>query len=626
MRNGSVTLLIVCNLAFPLSVIADEPCRGEHPFVDATAEAFRDDPPGCFRPQSAGLDPAFEYSAGGVAGDFNRDGWQDLYVLGCGARPDKLYLNTQAGAFVDVALQAGINPLVHWGVGASVADVNGDGWLDIYVTSLGGPDGPAVNFLYVNQGAGGGGQPRFSEQAHRFGIAGDGTGGNPLILGAQGSAFGDFDLDGDLDLVITNFVDGARLFRYSRAAARFDEVSSLLEVNRQLDLEFGFAPRFVDMTGDRYPELLLAAFGNSRFLINAGAGTERVFLDSFPATCAAPGAAPNVCGFDPQGVAAGSTVGDYDGDGQLDWVLSGIFDDCLDTPQRGCACNESRVGNRLWIDVAPCRDCDKQLVEQADERNLDDGGWGWGMVSIDADHDGDLDVVQTNGRLNFGQPPCDPDDPCEEHCADPSYYFRNEDGRFARDCLEAFDDPRQPELGRGIVNLDVDNDGDQDVVVFHVNGPATLWANKSSSFARATYLRVLIDTCQIDDLAPDGFGVRLTARTATSGPMVRVIDGGSNHVSHSELSAHFGLAGESKVDLLVEWPNGSVTELKLSANQTLVLRRTDLDGDGAVNDQDLQVFAAAFAAGRPTADFNGDGQLDRADFEQFADAYRLCED
>ncbi len=93
-----------------------------------------------------------EMMGGVAAGDFDNDGWTDLYLIGGGLESDRL-LHNRAGVFVDIAESAGLGDL-HVGSGATVGDYNGDGWLDIYVTSHGPPDapGPGHHRLYRNNG------------------------------------------------------------------------------------------------------------------------------------------------------------------------------------------------------------------------------------------------------------------------------------------------------------------------------------------------------------------------------------------------------------------------------------------------------------------------------------------
>jgi len=138
-----------------------------------------------------GTDPS--YISGGVAvGDFNNDGWQDVFVLGGPLAPDKLYINNHDGTFTDRAAAWGIARM-HYGMGIAVGDFDGDGWLDVFITS-GGSDGQhCSHLLYHNNGNG-----TFTDVAAAAGVQST----TQLGFDGFGAAWGDYDLDGKLDLAV----------------------------------------------------------------------------------------------------------------------------------------------------------------------------------------------------------------------------------------------------------------------------------------------------------------------------------------------------------------------------------------------------------------------------------------
>ena len=521
--------------------------------------------------------PFANMTGGATVGDFNRDGWQDLFLLGGGREPDALYLNNGDGTFTDRAAAAGV-AAYHRGVAVAVGDYDGNGWLDLFVTSLGSADGPArirQHRLYHNAGVGdepvrslrdtqdhekrcpgiarwsaisdqgtGGGVgaavPTFSDVAAAVGVSG------PITTwpDAMGAAFGDYDLDGALDLFVTSYTEGQgnRLYRnLGREPSRFADATATIAANLQI---WAFAPAFVDMDGDRYPELLIAAdFGTSRYLRNGGAGSHGApgaFVDETAAS-----------GTDRAANGMGSAIGDFNNDGLPDWYLTSVYAD------RGSV---SKVnGNLLYVNRGGNR-----YREMSEAAGVNNGGWGWGAVAVDLDHDGLLDIVATNGwdKPNPGG--------LLEWLDEPTHVFLNRgDLTFHHATFEVGLVHRKP--GRGLLHLDYDNDGDQDLLIVNQQGPMSLYRNDLSG-AGTNWLRVFSDTRGAAHLAPDGFGTQV-AVLAGGHWQYRIIHGGSTFSGVPELSAHFGLGDAASVDLLrVTWADGQVTERRAVApNQTLTV-------------------------------------------------------
>ncbi len=357
-------------------------------------------------------------TAGGAVGDFNNDGWQDLFVVSGGTEPDKLFINDGDGTFTDQAAAWGLTDQ-HRGVGAAVGDYNNDGWQDIYVTSLGlitAPVTTGAHRLYRNDAGTG-----FTEVAAAAGVNTTST----TQPDGFGSAFGDYDLDGDLDLFVAGWEfnsAGNRLFR-NNGDGTFTDVTVAAGV---LDLSVhGFAPHFVDMDGDRYPELLLAAdFGTSRYFVNDGDGT---FTDY---------TTESGTGLDGNGM--GQAVGDINNDGLFDWYVSSIR---TENTSLG-------TGNMLYLNLGG-----HSYTEISVAAGANDGGWGWGTVAVDLFHDGLVDLVETNGW------------PSDEWVNEQAKVFAN-NGDLTFDEIAPTCGFSHIGQGRGLVNFDADNDGDQDFVVF----------------------------------------------------------------------------------------------------------------------------------------------------------------
>lgn len=212
---------------------------------------------------------AMQWMTGGMAvGDFNNDGHQDLFWICGGGDPDRLFINDGKGSFDEQAVAWGIDEL-HGGCGAAVGDYDGDGWDDIYVSSFGTVSEalePGHNRLYHNNGNG-----TFSEVAEAAGV----NYASQSVPGGFGAAFGDYDLDGDLDLMVTrwgNEVSGDRLYQNNGDGTFTDVTDEAL--GAAIFGVWGFQPAFIDMNGDLYPELLIAGdFKESRYFVNNGDGT-----------------------------------------------------------------------------------------------------------------------------------------------------------------------------------------------------------------------------------------------------------------------------------------------------------------------------------------------------------------
>ncbi|MFK7960908.1 MAG: CRTAC1 family protein [Phycisphaerales bacterium] len=496
-------------------------------------------------------DPRYSHSfaAGGTVADFNGDGWQDIYHAVGGGGPDQLFINNGDGTFTESAASWGI-ALSHRSTAGVAGDYDGDGDIDLYVTSHGPAGASQVGFhkLYRNNG-----DETFTDVAAAAGVDRTSTG----TADGWGGAWGDYDLDGDLDLAVAGWAssDGNRLFR-NNGDGTFDDVTTLLGSMAGVS---GFAPRFADMDGDRYPELIwIADFATGRYFINNGDGTFTDFTG--PA------------GVNLDGTEMGASVADIDEDGDFDFYVSTINSNNLYLNQ----------GGHTYVNVAA-------------SAGVQSGGWGWATVAIDMDHDTRIDLVQAEHGGG--------------HRA-----WRNESDVGGLDFDEMADaiGITGSEAGRGLSNFDYDNDGDQDLVFFSFNDRIRLYRNDVAGAPDARWLRVFLDPAGRAGIAPNGIGSTV-AVTIGDRTLIGRIDGGTNYLSQSEMSAHFGL-GDAAVaaEVRVDWTDGSVSTLTdVATDQTLVLTPpaacpADIVGDdGLVDFGDLLTVLAGW--GTPGGDVSGDG-------------------
>ncbi len=539
-----------------------------------------------------------DYAAGAAVGDFNRDGWPDLFVASGGdlGRGDYLYINNGDGTFTDRADEWGLTD-IHRATGAAAADYDGDGWIDLFVLST-GPAGssPEVGSHKLYRNVNG---QSFVNIADVAGVAQT----NPDYPDAWTCAFGDYDLDGDLDLFIGGFMlispsnDGNRLFRN-------DGEGVFVDVTEQIGLFDGVGPiaclsaSFNDMNGDRYPELLLVGdfknvngFVGSRYFLNNQDGT---FTDVTE---------ESGVGLEENGM--GHARGDLNNDGWNDWYTTSIYLPDINW-----------TGNKLYLNDAGAR-----FTEVAVDAGVDVGGYGWGAIAVDFNHDGRLDLAETNGGDAEFQ---------GVFSNEPSYLFMNTgDNNFVEVGMKNGFVHTGP--GRAILHVDYDRDGDQDVVITANSSPITLLRNEIAGPA-TNWLRVTLDTTGHPGCAPDGIGAAVIAKIGDNLPMTRWLDGGAGYMGTSENVVHFGLGDATDVDILVvNWPDGTDSVVYgVEANARITL--TPADGQGCVGDfnTDRFVDAADLAVllgewgGPGVSDLNADGTVGRQDLAALLSLWGVC--
>jgi hypothetical protein len=523
----------------------------------------------------------FFRTGGAAAGDFDNDGWVDLFVTRLNNRP-LLYRNLggtgSIGTFQNVGVAAGFTDFLPAN-GPAWGDIDNDGDEDLYVTSSGG----TRFYMYINNGNG-----TFTEQAVQRGAAVDG-----VFRYGQSVTFGDYDGDGYLDIHSTDWdndvsVSTSRLLHNLGAAnpGYFEDVTTAagLDIYRFTTLNGGdtnayrHTSTFSDLDRDGHPDLVIAGdFGTSQLFWNNGDGT---FTDG---TLAAG------VGTDEDGM--GTTIGDYDGDGRLDWFITAL----VDIPGQ----TEDHSGNRLYRNNG-----DRTFADQTDLAGVRDSGWSWGTTFLDQDNDGDLDLFVTNG---WG-------------VADQSHNYQNNNGVYT-DVSNAAG-VTDTGSGRGLLSLDYDNDGDLDVFIVNHGAQPILYRNDGGN--DNDWLKIKLEGTASNR---DGIGAFITVDpdvNIVGDEIVREINAGSNFLSQNELTAHFGLGlNAGSIDLItILWPSGAVQALgNVSANQVLYVVENflagDYNGDHVVNSADYTVWRnqLGMAGDGYAADGNRDGLVNQFDYD-----------
>ena len=482
--------------------------------------------------------PSTESVAGVAVGDYDGDGWFDLYIAQGDTGPNLLYRNESQGgdfAFTDVAAAAGVTMDSNdKTAGPAFVDFDGDGDEDLFV---GGVEYSPVK-VFRNDGDG-----SFTDITATAGLSGINR-ENSVSM-----AFGDYDQDGDLDLFIAHwtFTDDELPPGSPQFLWRNDGDGSFTDVSDEtlmsaaaisFGLDYTFTPNFADIDNDGDLDLLLVSDNNtSQVIVNngdqgGGLYTFSRITDESVIT-------------DQAGM--GAAVADFDNDGDLDWFVSSI-------EEQG---NRDRDGNRYYRNEG-----NGVFDEDTGRVGLRSGYWGWAACAADFNNDGHLDIFHVNGMREIAG--------TSEFVLDPSRLFiADGDGTFSEVSEQVgIFDQRQ---GRGVVCFDGDRDGDVDIFVANNGTLPALFRNDGGN---------TLNWVNVDLAAPAPNTAAIGARIYLVGDgftQMREIRSGNNYVSHDPTEQHFGLGELGTVpSIRVVWPDGSETErLDVAANQHITVSYPD---------------------------------------------------
>lgn len=531
----------------------------------------------------------YYYNGGGVAtGDLNGDQLPDLFFT-ANQGENKLYFNLGGLKFKDVSKEAGIQQNGGWSTGVTMADVNGDGALDIYVCQVGEYKTlRGRNQLYINDGKG-----KFSEQAAQYGL--------DFVGFSTQAAFFDYDRDGDLDCYLLNHSihdaenynratirskrderSGDRLYRNN--GDRFEDVSASAGIYGS-KIGFGLGIAIGDLNNDTWPDIYVSNdfHENDYLYFNQGDGTfQEAVAQSMGHTST---------------FSMGNDLADINNDGWMDLVT-------MDMKANDERINKSSVGadpynifqaklnygyhfqyprNMLQLNrgVVPGQQ-HPGFSEIGQLAGINASDWSWAPLLADFDNDGWKDLFIGNGiwrrpndldYLKFSS-----NSSVQQSAPDLALVEKMPFGKVANFAYRNLGDLQFDDVSaawglnftgcsNGAAYADLDQDGDLDLVLNNLNETASLYENTAQSQADQHWLGIRL---QMPGKNPFGFGTRVRI-VADGKEQIQELYSTRGFQSAVEPVLHFGLGKASKVEIMeLQWPNGKVQELRnVKADQQL---------------------------------------------------------
>ncbi len=522
------------------------------------------------------------YSGSGVAiGDLNNDGLPDIYFGGNQVK-DKLYLNKGGLKFQDISETSKISRSSGWTWGVTMADVNADGYLDIYVCRNGESMNPTdrKNQLFINNK-----DLTFTESGIKYGLADKGF--------SSQAVFFDMDNDGDLDMYLVNQIPDSRLFKryknipkeryqlykdklYKNEGGTFKEVSK--DIGLADGFTYGLSVSASDLNNDGWTDLYVSNdYDEPDFMYyNNGDGTfENVILDKIK----------HISRF-----SMGTDTGDINNDGSIDLLTLDMASEDhyrSKTNMRSMNAQEFKEmidkgdHHQYMFNTLQLNNGSGSFSDIANIAGIAKTDWSWAGLLADLNNDGYKDIIISNGvkkdvRNNdfltglYEELKTDSKDFYKMSKLAPSnplsnYIYKNINGyEFENVTKEwGFD---LPSFSHGLSYADLDNDGDLDIVTNNMGSEASIYKNNSNG----NYLKI-----EFEGSAKNTFGygakvivynkdkIQLAENSVTRG-----------YFSSKEPNLFFGLGKEKTVDSLkVIWPDRKVQVYRnLKVNKTLTAK------------------------------------------------------
>ncbi|MBK0378409.1 VCBS repeat-containing protein [Mucilaginibacter segetis] len=530
------------------------------------------------------------YNGGGVAiGDINNDGLNDVYLVS-NEGENKLYLNKGNWQFQDVTAKAGVKGTKYWSTGATMVDINGDGWLDIYVCHSGNIIEKKGNELFINQHDG-----TFKEEAEKYGLTDNGLSTHAIFF--------DMDNDGDLDCFVLNnsfrpigsfdfsknlraVVDklgGARLYRND--GGHFTNVTLQAGIFSS-DIGFGLGVSVADVNQDGYPDIYVSNdfFERDYLYINQKDGT---FKEDIQAETGHLSLA-----------SMGSDIADINNDGNMDIFTTEMLPEDDKRLKKMTSFESFDViklkqndgyFNQYMQNCLQLNNGDGTFSEIAFKAGVAATDWSWGALFFDMDNDGWKDIFVSNGiykdltdqdYIEFLGNRENMDKIAEKKKFNyrdftdkmtstplPNYaYLNNHDLSFTNKAQEF--GLAEPSFSNGAAYGDLDNDGDNDLIVNNVDMPLFIYKNNAEKL-KNNFIGIKLKGAPLNR-----FGIGTTIKLFSKGSSIVYYNQPSRGFE-SSVSPNLLTIGLGKITLLdsiqVIWPGGKYQILKnIAVNKTYI--------------------------------------------------------
>ena len=542
----------------------------------------------------------FYNGAGVTVSDFNNDGLQDIYYTG-NHTTSKLYINKGNLSFEDVTQQAGLEN-GYWCSGSTYADINGDGWQDIFVCTVGKNE---PNLLYINQGTYTNGVPEFKEEAVNFGL-------DDKRVCTQ-AAFLDYDQDNDLDLFIivnSQLMNDRNQTRPIKTGTNSNTVDILFQNNgdntfTEVSEESGIIYEgyslglaITDLNNDGWPDIYVAndfITNDLLYINNQNGGFDEKANDYLRHT------SYNGMGVD---------IADVNQDGLMDITVMDMLPESnrrrklmlaplnydLFNYRTDLGYNKQHVKNTLQINQGINDDGNYQFSEVGTLTGIYSTDWSWAPLWADFDNSGTLDLFITNGyykdltdmdfalglkeKLRFGsneysisyqKKTLDKLSPIKKT----NFIYKNKGKLLLKNTTKEWG-LNEPSFSHGAAFADFDNDGDLELIVNNLGHTSFFYKNNTIENAKATkkdkssYLNVKLNG---PGQNKNAFGTHLELFYNGNLKQSYYHSNVRGYLSSMSDKIHFGLGAETKIDsIVVRWPNGnSQTKKAPKLNTTLYI-------------------------------------------------------